>query len=163
EEVRPSSRRALVALLFAILFGGAHIARLGSPPARGIVAGALALTLISLLTRTIVARRRRSNLRRTVRDTITKLDPALGAATLRPLTLVERTARDDQAGSPALAGLHLHRLLGRAPLDRISDRAARAGARWSGAGLAFAAIAVLAVVIEPFRIVEGLDVLAARA
>jgi hypothetical protein len=163
EEVRPSVRRALFALSFAILFGGAHLARLGSPLARGIAAFALAATLIGFVLRAILLARRRRDLRRAVRDTIFKMDPDLGAATLRALTLVERTAVDENVGSPALAGLHLTRLLGRAPIDKVTQRAARAGDRWSRAGLACGLLAILAVVIEPFRIIEGLDVLAARA
>src|SRR3954469_852571 len=72
EEVRPSSRRALFALVFAILFGGAHLARLGSPIPRAIVAAALAVTIVGLLARALLARRRRADLRRTVRDTVGK-------------------------------------------------------------------------------------------
>ena len=67
------------------------------------------------------------------------MDPELGAATLRALALVERTRADDRAGSPALAGLHLQRLLGRASLERLGERAARAAVRWSAAGVALAA------------------------
>src|SRR3954466_14501747 len=122
EEVRPSARRALFALTFAILFGGAHLARLGSTLARGIAAFALTAALIGFVLRAIVLARRRRDLRRAVRDTIFKMDPELGAATLRALTLVERTAVDENVGSPALAGLHLTRLLGRAPIDKVAQR-----------------------------------------
>jgi hypothetical protein len=162
EEVRPSARRALFALTFALLFGGAHLARLGSPLARGIAAFALTATLFGFVLRAFILARRRRDLRRAVRDTIFKMDPALGAATLRALTLVERAAVDENVGSPALAGLHLTRLLGRAPIDKVTLRATRAGDRWSRAGLACALVAILAVLIEPFRIIEGLDVLVAR-
>src|SRR5262249_10541317 len=73
-----------------------------------------------------------------------------------------RTAADDRAGSPSLAGLHLQRLLARASLERLGDRAARAAVRWSGVGLGLAALGALLVFVEPFRIIEGVDVLAAR-
>src|SRR5262249_44644300 len=86
----------------------------------------------------------------------------LGAATLRALTLVGRASTDVHVGSPELAALHLTRLLGRASLERIGERAARAARRWASAGLGLAAIALACVVLEPFRVIEGLDVLVAR-
>jgi uncharacterized membrane protein YgcG len=161
-EVRPPARRALVALTLAALFASAHLARVGSPLARGGAAAALLAVLGGLVARAVVLRRRRADPRRVVRDTMGKLDPALAAATLRALTLVERTNAADDVGSPALASLHLRRLLARAPEDRIAWRASEAGARWARAGLALAVAAALAALVEPLRIVEGLDVLAAR-
>ena len=162
DHVRPSARRALLALVFAVFFGMAHLARLGTPAARAAAAGAFALTLLGLVVRALVLRRRRADPRRVVKDTIVPMDPALGAATLRALTLVERTRVDDRAGSPALAALHLDRLLGRASPERLAERASRAATRWATAGLALSALSVLVVMIEPFRVVEGLDVLAAQ-
>ncbi len=162
DQVRPSERRALLALAFALIFGAAHLARTGTPLGRGLGAGALGLLLVGLVTRALVLRRRRADLRRTLRDTVSRLDPALGSATLRALTLVERTATDDSAGSPALANLHFTRLLSRAPIDRVASRAGRAGAWWSGLGLALGAASLVAVFAEPFRIVEGLDALVAQ-
>ena len=161
-QVKPSARRALVALVFAVLFGGAHLARLGNPIPRAVAAGALGLTLLGLAARAFVVRRRRADPRRVVRDTVARMDPQLGAATLRALTLAERTATDDRAGSPELAGLHLQRLLARTSIERLGERAARAAVRWSSLGLALAALGALLVFFEPFRIIEGMDVLAAR-
>ncbi|MFO0756586.1 MAG: DUF4175 family protein [Byssovorax sp.] len=161
-EVRPSSRRALWALVFAALFGAAHLGRLGTPLGRGLAGGALLLVLLGLAARAIVLRRRRADLRRTVRDTVGRLDPELGSATLRALSLVERTSADPHAGSPSLAGLHLARLLGKAPVAEVAARAARAGKTWSAVGLALGALSAAIVLAEPFRIVEGLDTLAAR-
>ncbi len=161
-EVRPSTRRALTAVAAAVALGGAHVARIGSPLARGLAAGAIVVTLAVLAARAVVVRRRRDDLRRAVRSTVGAVDPELGGATLRALALVERAAADDRVGSPALAALHLRRLLARASRDRIQDRAALAGSRWAGAGLAAAVAAVAAVAAGPFRVVEGLDVLAAR-
>src|SRR5690606_28250533 len=100
--------------------------------------------------------------RRTVREIIGRTDAALAAATLRALALVDRAAVDDRVGSPALAGLHLRRLLGRASRPRIVTRAQQAAARWASAGLALGALSLAAAAIEPARVVEGLDVLAAR-
>jgi hypothetical protein len=160
-QVKPSARRALVALVFAVFFAGAHVARLGNPVPRALAAGALGLTLLALSVRAFVVRRRRVDPRRVVQDTVARMDPELGAATLRALGLVERTARDERAGSPALAGLHLQRLLARASLERLGERAARAAVRWSSAGLLLALAGAALVFFEPFRIIEGVDVLAA--
>lgn len=162
DEVRPSARRALVALTAFVVFGAAHLARVGSSAARAAAAAALAALLVGLVARTVVRRRRERDVRRVVRGTIGRVDPELGAATIRALALVDRTRADDRAGSPALADLHLRRLLGRAPEDRIAGRAARAGSLWSSAGFALAAGCGLVAALTPVRIVEGLDVLAAR-
>ncbi|WP_437647037.1 DUF4175 family protein [Sorangium sp. So ce362] len=161
-EVDPSARRALTAAAFAGLFGAAHVARVGSPLARGLAGAGLAALLAAIVARAILARRRRGDARRTVREIIGRADEALGAATLRALSLVDRAAADDRVGSPELAGLHLRRLLGRASRTRILARAQQAAARWASAGLALGVTALAAAAIEPSRVVEGLDVLAAR-
>jgi hypothetical protein len=162
EEVRPSARRARVAIVAAALLVAAHVARVGSDLARGIAAGLLAVVVLGIIVLAVVARRRRADARHVIRTTIAKTDPDLGSATLRALTLAERAASDDRVGSPALASLHLARLLGRAPQERVEARAARAARALSTAALGFAAIALVAVAVEPFRILEGLDVLVAR-
>jgi hypothetical protein len=162
DEVKPSARRALVAVCFTALIAAAHVGRVGTPLARAIAAGALALVAVALVVRAVVAHRRRADVRHIVRQTIAKTDQALGAATLRALTLVERAATDDRVGSPALASLHLSRLIGRASSERIGARAARAARAWAGVALGLAVLSLAAVIVEPFRIVEGLDVLAAR-
>ena len=161
-EIRPSARLALGAAAFLAVLAAAHIARRGTLGARAAVAAGLALLAIGLIARAVVLYRRRSDARRTVLQTIGAADPELAAATLRAIKLSERAASDDAVGSPALAALHLRRLVGRAPRERIAERAARVGGRWAGVGLACAALAVIAVVVEPFRVIEGLDVLAAR-
>ena len=161
-EVRPSTRRALLALTVGVVFAAAHLARLGSNAARAAAAASVAALLVGLVVRAIVLRGRRRDARRVVRDTIGRADPALGAATIRAITLVDRTRADASAGSPALADLHLARLLGRAPASRIAGRAMQSGSRWSSAALALAAACGAAALSEPLRIVEGLDVLAAR-
>ncbi|MEP7119330.1 MAG: DUF4175 family protein [Byssovorax sp.] len=162
DEVRPSARRALIALTVGVVFGAAHLARVGSPPARIAAAVSLAAILVALVARTIVIRRRRRDLRGIVRGTIGQADPELGAATIRALSLVDRTQSDDRSGSPALAELHLARLLGRAPAERIAGHAARSGSRWSSAGFALALLCGIVALATPLRIVEGLDVLAAK-
>jgi hypothetical protein len=77
------------------------------------------------------------------------------------MTLSDRAAGDPLVGSSELADHHLKRLLGRASTDRIAERAAEIARIWSTAGLVLAGVSLAAVVIDPFRVVEGLDVLAA--
>ena len=162
EEVRPSARRAKVAVAACALLVAAHVARVGSDLARAVAAGLLALVVVGLIARAWLIRRRRADARHIIRTTIARTDPDLGAATLRALTLSERAATDDRVGSPALASLHLTRLLSRAPREHVEARAARAARALSAAALGFAAVGLIAVGVEPFRIIEGLDVLAAR-
>ncbi len=160
-EVGPPSRRALWVAFLAATLGGAHIARIGVPAAR-ITAIALAvIPLLALLARPFVLRARRTP-KRIVADTLQKTDAAIGGATLRALGLVDRVREKPSEGSLVLAELHVAKLTSKVPLDHIADRAARSGARWSIAGLAAAVLALGAVVLEPIRVVEGLDVLAAR-
>src|SRR5262249_35588780 len=135
EEVRPSTRRAGLALIFAVLFGVAHLARIGSPLARALALAALATMVAGLLGNAIVARRRRDDARRIVRATVVRTNPDLGAATLRAMTLSERAKVDPLVGSSDLASLHLRRLLGRASTDAIADRAAEIARTWSTTGL----------------------------
>src|SRR4051794_15655387 len=70
EQVSPSVQRALLALVFAVFFGSAHVARLGNPLPRIVAAGALVLTLAVLLARALVVRRLRADPRRIVRATV---------------------------------------------------------------------------------------------
>ena len=160
-EIRPSARRALVALAAALLIGLAHLARRGTPAVRATVAALLAAFCVFLVVRAIVLHRRRQDPRRTILETIGPTDPELAAATVRGLGLVEQTAKDATRGSASLARLHLARLLTRASMERIAERASVAARRWSVAGLVFALVAVFGAAIEQ-RVIEGLDVLVAR-
>lgn len=161
-ELSPSLRRLVLAVVALAVIGAAHLARVGTARARLGAAALLAALLATVIVRGVVVWRRRGDTRRTIAGTVGATDPALGAATLRALTLVERTAKSDAAGSPDLAALHLRRLLSRAPVDRIRSRAAALATGWSVASVMISGAALVMVVAEPFRVVEGLDVLAAR-
>ncbi|MDI1481874.1 DUF4175 family protein [Polyangium sp. y55x31] len=160
-EIRPSARRALVALAAALVIGLAHLARRGTPAVRATVAALLAAFCVFLVVRATVLHRRRQDPRRTIMETIGPTDPELAAATVRGLGLVEQTTKDATRGSPSLARLHLARLLSRASIERIAERASVAARRWSVAGLVFALASVFGAAIEQ-RVIEGLDVLVAR-
>jgi hypothetical protein len=160
--VRPSIRRAITAAAALVLFGAAHLARLGVPAARAGAAALLGVTLLALGVGGLVRRRRKDDLGRVVARTIARTEPALGAATLRAANLVDRAVVDPTVGSLELAELHLVRLVSRASLERVAERAGAVAKRLSSAGLALAAIGLAVVLWEPFRVVEGLDVLVAQ-
>jgi len=161
-EIRPSSRLALASLGAALVIGLAHLARRGTTSSRAAVAGLFAAFCVFLVARALVVRRRRRDPRRTILETIGATDPELARATVRGLGLVEQTEKDDSRGSPALARLHLTRLLGRASTEEIASRAMAMARRWSVAGLAFAVVALVGAAFDRLRVVEGLDVLVAR-
>jgi hypothetical protein len=161
-EIGPAVRRALLAVAVALVFGLAHVARLGTPVARAGVAITLALATAAMIVRALVTRLRPEGPRALLERTLVPSEPELGAAALRALALVERAQTADIGGSPALASLHLARLVGRASSDRVAARAAATATRWSRFALAAATVGLLAAMIEPLRVVEGLDVLAAQ-
>ena len=97
-----------------------------------------------------------------VRRTLLRTEAALGQATLRAMTLVERTQLEPEGSSVELAELHLVRLLGRVSEDRLRLQAARVGTRRAALGLLLALLALGCVAFDPFRIIEGLDVMIAK-
>lgn len=161
-EISPSIRRVLFAAVALTFVAAALLARVGTFHARLGAAALFAVIAASVVARIVAVRRRRRDPRRIIAATVGRTDPELSAATIRALGLVERTRAQEDAGSPALAALHLRRLLDRAPLDRMRTRAAGVATGWSVFGIAIAAGTLGLVVREPFRIVEGVDVLAAR-
>lgn len=161
--VGTATRRTLMALSIAALFGGAHLARVGSGWPRLTVAVALAACVVLGLVRWFLERRAWYDARRSLGRVLLPTDRALGEKTLRALALVERSARGDSLdGSAELASLHFERLLARASVEAVEQTAARRAARWRWATLALTLAALAAFALGPMRVVEGLDVLAAR-
>jgi hypothetical protein len=160
--VGTATRRTLLALGFAALFAGAHLARLGTPGARAATAAILGFVALLAIARWLKERRDWYDLRRTVARVLLPTDRTLGERTLRALGLVEKSARDASAGSADLAALHLERLLGRASLEGVARAASRRAVRWRWLTIAFALIGAIAFVVGPMRVVEGIDVLVAR-
>jgi hypothetical protein len=154
--------QALFALLLAVLVGGAHLARIGTPLTRA--AAGLGLVVVVAMQIGVAVRRRRDarSASRTLRRVLTATDPALGQRALRALSLLERTTSDASAGSSELATLHLTRVLERASSDSIGAAGARHAQRFRAAAVLLLCLASIAVLMGPQRIVEGLDVLAAR-
>jgi hypothetical protein len=144
----------------------AHLARYGTGWLR--LGGGIALLVaVSLLVFAVIrARQTLESRRRLISATLLQADPALGAKALRALSLVERTPAEgapvETGESPELAQLHFQRVLAQAPAATLD--------RWAAASVDRARLALLGVVIasgvgivlDPARILEGLDVLFAR-
>jgi hypothetical protein len=162
DETRPATRWACIAAVAAGVVGAALLGRMGAPWSRAAALFVLTLGLVPMVLRVMVARRRARDPRAVMRATLLRTEPELGRAALRAMALTEETAADPARGSSELARLHFARLLGRASLPTLSARAARAAWTLVVASLALAAGVFAAVVLDPFRVVEGVDVLAAR-
>jgi hypothetical protein len=162
EAVRGPSRRLSLGGAFAALFGGAHLARVGTDAARTGAAALLAAVLIAW----VVARIRRSLVERDLRRAIRLLSSGggreLGERALRAVALADRAKVDPSRGSAELAELHAERLLTSMPIGGIRASAERRGARLQVAATVLAVAAAGSVAAGPLRVVEGLDVLAAR-
>jgi hypothetical protein len=162
DRVDGPARRAALAAGVASIFAFAHLARVGSPAARLTTAAAMVFILGGLVARSIASRRAWRDPRKIVRRTIAVTDPNLGQRALRAMRLVDRTEHDRSAGSSDLARVHLDRTLSRVGYDDVRARAAEAGRLLERAGLVAGGLGLIAVILGPFRVIEGLDVLVAR-
>ena len=161
-DVAPPGRLALGAVLGAALCGAAWVARTGTGLGR-LAGGALVvLACLGLGARVLVVRRRQADPLKLVRTTLARCEPQLGAATLRALRLVRETATVPKLGSAELARLHLGRLLDRASPERLAAWSSRMAWRRSLLALGLGVACLGVVLFDPFRVVEGLDVLCAR-
>ena len=161
ERVGTASRRALLALLLAAFLASAHLARMGTPPWRTLVAGLLVGLVVGWAIWTVRDRRAWQSPRRAIGRVLLPTDRQLGERALRALALAEQAAQDEFAGSRDLARYHLERLLGRASVQAIGRMAARRASRWHWAAAGFLVLGATAVAPDPARVVEGFDVLLA--
>ena len=152
----------MLAVTVASVFALAHLARLGTPAARWTTAVLLFGLLAGFLTRSIRRRRGFRDPRWVVSRTLVATSPEVGHSALRAMRLVDRTLADPNAGSSELAHAHLERTLSRVSPTAVRAKATRVAHRLQRVALAAGLIGLAAVVYGPFRVVEGLDVLAAR-
>ena len=151
-----------MALGVGSVFALAHLARLGTPGARLTTALVLISLLSAFLARAIVSRRGWRDPQKVVARTILVTNPDLGGRTLRAMRLVDRTARDRSAGSEELARLHLDRTLSLTRPDDVAEHASQVGRVFQKLALAAGVLGLVAILLGPFRVIEGLDVLFAR-
>ncbi|NUO47283.1 MAG: DUF4175 domain-containing protein, partial [Polyangiaceae bacterium] len=153
-----------VAVLALAVFGVAHLARLGTTRPRVAAAAILAAVVVGAVALAVYFHSRWRDSRAAIRREVARDDPALGAAIDRAAGLAMRTERETEtdADTRELAELHLLRQLSRIDVERMTDRAGGTARTLGAAALAVAAAALATVAADPFRVVEGLDVLAAR-
>lgn len=156
------ARRVAVAFAFLIVVGVAHLARIGTPLARLGGAAAFCLALVVLLVLGERARRSFLTARGVIRGVVLPTDAELGGRALRAEALSRRAEQDQSVGSPELARLHLGRVLSRVSFDAVGRTAQRYAGRRAWIAFALLTSAGAGVLVEPMRIVEGLDVLLAR-
>jgi Domain of unknown function (DUF4175) len=162
DRVDAPARKASLAVTVAAIFGLAHLARLGTLPARSATAVLLLGLFAALVARAIIRHRGWRDPRWVVAQTMVATNPDVGQRALRAMRLVDRTLADDTVGSSELAHVHLERTLGRVPTGDVRAQATRIARRLQRLALAAGLVALGAVVYGPFRVVEGLDVLLAR-
>ncbi|HTJ84445.1 MAG TPA: DUF4175 family protein [Polyangiaceae bacterium] len=167
----PSWRALAVGVVLLALFAAAHLARLGTPKARVGAAALLAGVALSLIGLAVIERRRWRDARRSVQRVVSEDDPKLGAALDRAAGLAgsEPAARGVADKSPArdplterFAALHLSRKIAEVEVDRIADRAGARGRSVAFAAFGVSAAALALAAVDPFRVIEGLDVLASK-
>jgi hypothetical protein len=167
ELLAPTAREGLGVFVYgssAAFVAAAHLARLGTRPARlGALAAVLFAALSTLVWWAIARRKGRDDLR-----ALAEAAPVLGRAEVdrmvRGIALAERIARDpaSEGVSPTLARLHALRAVERLELDRLApvgQRRART-ARYFGLAALVGAACVFGA--APVRLAEGIDVAFAR-
>jgi hypothetical protein len=89
-------------------------------------------------------------------------DRKLGERALRAKALARRADADPSVGSAELARLHLGRVLSSVSFEAVERTAARMAQRRAWSALVVMTLAGIGVLVEPMRVVEGLNVLCAR-
>lgn len=162
DETSPAARRGVWAAAGAGLIAAALTGRIGTDWSRAAAAAIVVVALVPAIGLWMSSRRRARDPRAVMRATVLRTQPDLARAALRALALQEKTEADPDRGSLELAQYHFHKVLGRASLERIVNRAARHAWLVTATAFAIGAAALGAVAFDPFRVLEGLDVLAAR-
>ncbi|MCC6901757.1 MAG: DUF4175 domain-containing protein [Polyangiaceae bacterium] len=157
--VGTAARQALLTALVLAIVGGAHLARVGTPLSRSAAAGLVAMVVMAMVVRGLHDRRTFLDVRGTLRAVLVPTNRDLGERALRAVGLLDRTARDESAGSRSLAQLHFERLLARASVADVERAATRRARRWQAAVVVGLVAVVGAFAVGPMRVIEGLDVL----
>jgi hypothetical protein len=161
-KVGSRSRQLAFALVCAAVVLTAHLGRIGTVPARAGAGAGFLLVCVVLLVLRARARRVLLTPEGVIRRVVMPTDRELGQRALRAQALSQRADGDEGVGSAELARLHLVRVLSRISLDAIGRTAARAAQKRAWVALVLLTAAGAGVLFEPARVLEGLNVLAAR-
>lgn len=151
----------LAAFLFATV-GGAYVARVGTSWARALAILALAVVLAAYVALLVRRRREARDDVRILRRVLFATDRGIAVRALRALRLVQRAEVDQTVGSAELALAHFGRVVDGVTNDSLKVAGARYAQRFRGVTLALLSVVLISVLVGPGRVVEGLDVLAAR-
>lgn len=158
---KPRRQLALGATLLGLVVA-ALVARQGTPSFRLGAAALLALAISVWVFASLRAGRTWRDRQRLIRATLLQASPEHGERALRALSLVDKGAAAQQGESAELAELHFQRTLSRVPADLLERWLSRSADRARLALLAVVLAAGVFVVLDPARVLEGLDVLLSR-
>jgi hypothetical protein len=158
----PAARFLFVSALLAAVASAGFLARQGTLGARAAAGAVLLGVTLTYIVRWLLWRRDLARRERLVRRVVVGADRALGERVLRALALDEQARTDSTVGSSELAALHLARVVGRVPMALIEAASERRGHAYRLAGIGLIFCGTVALSAAPFRVAEGLDVLASR-
>jgi hypothetical protein len=160
---RPALRALFFAALVATLVLTAELARVGTPLLRALGAALLLLVLLVFLLRSLWERRALASAEGIAEKLVVPADRELGERVLRALRLGVQTTADQSYGSAELAALHARRVVARVKPQVLESRARRLRRFRHGAAWLLGAAAFVFLARDPYRALEGLNVLVARA
>ena len=164
ELLRRPRRRAWLAAFVMVFVASMLVARVGTARTR-IASGALLAGAVALSGALMVRERRRwHDPRLVIQELAGRADPERAGRALRALSLLDEDGEPkDASTSPILARLHVARQLAALPQDRIEEEAGRAARRVNLIAAVVGAGALVVGGTHAFSVLEGADVLCARA
>lgn len=156
--------RVVVGLIAATFVLGAHLARIGTVPARAAAGVLLVVAVFGPAVLEAVVRRRVKDPASVLRSASKVLGQTEVERALAHASLAERiaTSNDHEGVSPSLARLHASRALAKLDLARLAPFGERHAGRARTIALVLLAAAAIVLAIAPLRFVEGVDVAIAR-
>lgn len=161
-EVGRRARRVAVAAFALSLVLAAHLGRHGTLPTRIGAAALVGVVAIAAIAMGVRARRALLTPAGVIRRVLGPTNPDAAARALRAHHLVLATQASAASGSAELAQLHFRRVIERVPLESVRSSATRRAARLAWALLALVLAVGVLTLPDPMRVVEGLDIIAAR-
>ncbi|MGZ3473970.1 MAG: DUF4175 family protein, partial [Polyangiales bacterium] len=156
--------RVVVGLIGATIVGGAHLARIGTTPARALAGVLLVIAVFGPAVLEAVVRRRVKHAPAVLRSASSVLGELEVKRAVDHASLADRiaTSSDHEGVSPALARLHAARALGKLDLARLAPEGERKAGQARTIALLLLVAAAIVLAVAPLRFVEGVDVAMAR-